>query len=175
MADITSYLVVKQTGLKLDISCLKTRKGHENEALFSCKIKYKNKHIADYEDLDWGSSDFADITVVNQKLYDEALAELKNIAPYKDKTLNKMVNVDILNWTHSSCVYKDIEKQAKREKPLAYFNETDKTIRVFSKSKEHTVEAIQEHMESMNNIVPFHKLEQEDVTNYYLKEFKIAI
>lgn len=175
MADITPYLLVKQTDLKLDISCLKTKKGHENEALFSCKIKYKNKHIANYEDLDWGNSDFADITVVNQELYDEAINQLKAIAPYNNKATNKMVNVDMLDWAHSTCIYKDIEKQAKREKQLAYFNETDQSIRVFSKSKEHTVEAIQEHMKSMNNIVPFHDLKQEDVTNYYLKEFKIAV
>lgn len=176
MADLQPYMLTRNSGIKLDVSCVKSRKGHEGEALFTCKIKFKNKHIADYEDLDWGNGDFADITVVNQELYDEAIALLDALPTYKHSQLKgKDTKIDLMGWANAACVYKDIEKQAKRERPLAYYNETDNSIRVFKKSKQHSVEIIQKHMETMSNIVPFHKLEQDKVTEYYLKEFRCAI
>lgn len=175
MADITPYFSVLKAKTKLKVSCLKTKKGHDGEGLFSCKIKFKNKHIADYQDLDLGNPNFADITVVNQELYDEAIKELNKLDLFDHKKLNKKVKITMMNWTHAACVYADVEKKAKREKPIAYFNEVDKTIRVFKKTSDHTVEVIQDHMGTMKNIVPFHSLEQEKVTKYYLEMFSVAM
>ncbi len=168
MASVIEFFKVKDAGLDLSIKSVKKTKGHEGELLFSCNVYFGKKMIATYKDEDWGAGITLEVNEKQRALYDSVVAELAKIPEYYYEAIRRNTNVSLEGWANDACIINDIMKSVKREKPRAYWDKNDKSIRVFSKSKKHTDEQLQEHMLTMKNAEPFFKMEDEHILNIYL-------
>lgn len=165
--------IAKAHKLPVSIKSYKVRNGHEGESLYSCKVFYKNKHVANYNDLDYGNSDFNDMDVVNQKLFDEATTAIKNLPAFYEPVLRKELQPTLDGIIHDLCIYTRIEKIAKRQSPVSCFDEKAKRIVTFKKSGGHTVDSIQKYISTLEHTTPFYSMPFEKVMSYYLKEHNI--
>lgn len=173
MSSVIQYFKAKNANVGLTVKSVKKKIGHEQELLFSCKIYHEGKHIADFIDEDWGAGITINVIHKNQKQYDSAIAKLNDIPAYHEEVLNSDINVQLDYWASEACTIFDIESTIKREKGRAYFNETDKSVRLFTKKRGTQDSLYQEHMKKMKNIIPFFDISIEEILPYYLDLYKI--
>lgn len=173
MSQIKALQIAKEHGLHLVVKSVKEKKGHGGETLLSGKVYFKNKPFATYSDLDWGHPDFADVSVSNQEIYNDILEKIKALPKYYEPAIQQDVEPTFISIARESCIVNLIEKKAKRLKPVSYFDTKTGEIVTFSKSGGHTTQSIQDYIETLKDIVPFYKLDDEKVTEYFLKQHNL--
>lgn len=173
MSQIKALTIAIENGLDIEVKNVKMRRGHEGEPLYSCKAYFGKKAFATFEDLDWGHPDFNDIQPINDEILQKVEKLVAKLPTYYQPVLKENVKINLGELLTDLCIYKTIEKEAKRKQPTSLFNSKTKKIEVFQRSGAHTNETIQAYMDTLTDVIPFHKLPLKDVTEYFLRNSNI--